>query len=109
MGGPRDEAGQDVEAAAHAHDYGHLETVAVTLTPYLLKRGGHTDEQHMGAASPDFLNDAQMIVGAKIAVAEASDFKAGVLRLGARRQSRDNVALGAKEIDAQSVFPSSRQ
>ena len=44
-----------------------------------LKGRGHTDEQHVGPAGPDLLDDAQVIVRAEVAVAEASDLDAGVL------------------------------
>ena len=77
--GAPDEAGQHVEAAAHAHDDGHLEALAVALAPGLLEGGGHADEQHVGPAGPDLLDDAQVIVRAEVAVAEASDLEAGVL------------------------------
>ena len=81
----------------------------MALAPSLLERGGHADEQHVGPAGPDLLDDAQVIVWAEVAVAEASDLEAGVLGPAPLHQRRDHLAPGAEEIDAQPVLPGYRQ
>src|SRR5207248_1987076 len=98
-----DEAGQHVEAAAYTHDDRHLKALPVELAPGLLEGGRHTNEQDVGPAGPDLLDDAQVIVQAEIAVAEAGDLDAGVVVTARFYQSRDYLAPGAEEIDAQPV------
>src|SRR5262245_26931262 len=81
----------------------------MALAPGFLERSGHADEQHVGAACPDFLDDARVIIRAEVAVAEACDLEAGVLRPATLRQRSDDLALGAEKIDAQLVLPGCRQ
>src|SRR5207302_5840075 len=90
-------------------DNGHLEALPVALAPGLLEGGGHTNEQDVGSAGPDLLDDAQVIVQAEVAVAEASDLDAGVLGTARFHQSRDHLAPGAEKIDAQPVLSGRRQ
>src|SRR6516164_6164630 len=109
VGGTPDEAGQYVEAAAHADDDGHPKAPAVALAPDLLEGRGHTDEQHVCTARPDFFDDDLVIFRAKIAVAEAGDLDARVPDTARFDQLLDHLGPGAEEIYAQPLRSGRRQ
>src|SRR5262249_35262456 len=106
---PLDEARQHVEAAADSDDDRHIKAATAALAPSLLEGAGHAAEQHVCRAGPDLLDDARVVVRSKVAVPEASDFKARVLGLAALHEFSDDVVLGAEKIDAQPVLTGCRQ
>src|SRR6516164_2069419 len=109
VGGTPDEAGQYVEAAAHAEDDGHPKAPTVALAPDLLEWRGHTDEQHVCTARPDFFDDGLVMFRAKIAVAEADDLDARVPDTAPFDQRLDHLGPGAEEIYAQPLRSGRRQ
>src|SRR5262245_49698178 len=81
----------------------------MALAPCLLEGAGHAHEEHMGRARSDLLDDARMILRAKIAVAEPSDCEARILSLATLHQRGDDLGTRPQKIDAQPVFPGGRE